>query len=225
MNNVAKNIRKIRTSSGMTQEELAEKMFVTRQTISNWETGRSQPDVEALTTLAALLDVEVTELIYGKKNGYPRFQKKYIIAAGISLCVIIAVIILERTLYPHLREQLVMYFTGAFELAMYDFIVKPVGFLVLGVFVLSVLSFWVDTRLEKRVRIVILIIGILLCLLSFWLAAETLLLNLSPQIFPGFILFSPVYSSIFLRMIFLIAMPLLSGAALFLGFNRRPGKQ
>lgn len=209
----------------MTQEELSEKMYVTRQTISNWENGKSQPDIETLSMLAEVFGVEVTELIYGRKSPYPRFQKKYIITAIISLCGIIVVIILERTLYPHLVEQLRMYFTGSFELAAYDFSVKPIGFLALGVFVLSVLSFWVDTRLEKRVRIVLLIVGIVLFLLSFWMLVETILIYTAPQVFPGVILFSPVYSSIYLRMIFLLAMPLLSGCALFLGMNKRPRKQ
>lgn len=58
MNNVAKNIKKIRLESGITQEELAEKLFVTRQTISNWENGKSQPDIETLTTLAEVLSVD-----------------------------------------------------------------------------------------------------------------------------------------------------------------------
>lgn len=76
MNEVAKNLKKIRVSSGMTQEELAEKMFVTRQTISNWENGKSQPDVQTLTSLADSFGVEVSELIYGRKRPYIRFQKK-----------------------------------------------------------------------------------------------------------------------------------------------------
>ena len=222
MNVVGKNIKKIRLSHGMTQEELAEKMFVTRQTISNWENGKSQLDIETLSSLAEIYGVEVTELIYGRKDPYQKFQKKYILIAVISLCVIVAVIVLERTLYPHLVEQLRMYFTGSFELAVYDFSVKPIGFFALGVFVLSVLSFWVDTRLEKRVRIVFLIVGIMLFLLSFWMLVEMILIYKAPQIFPGFILFSPVYRSIFLRMIFLLAMPLFSGSALFLGMNKRP---
>ena len=68
MNDVAKNIKKIRTESGMTQEDLAEKMFVTRQTISNWETGKSQPDIETLTELAEVFSVTVDDLISYEKN-------------------------------------------------------------------------------------------------------------------------------------------------------------
>ena len=227
MNDVAKNIKKIRTESGMTQEDLAEKMCVTRQTISNWETGKSQPDIETLTELAEVFSVDITEMIYGRKtiNTYARFQKKYIITAIISFCVIIAVIILEFTLYPRWVEEVHRMFTSSFKLALYDYTVKPVGFLALGVFILAFLSLWVDTRLEKGIRIVILIIGICLFVLSFWQAVEVFLMFKVPQFLPGFILFSPVHTSIFLRMIFLLAMPLLAGGALLLGFNRRAAKQ
>ena len=221
MNEVAKNIKKIRVSSGMTQEDLAEKIFVTRQTISNWENGKSQPDVQTLTSLADSFGVEVSELIYGRKRPYIRFQKKYILTASLSLVVMIAFIILEQTLRPNLVEHIIMYFKGTFELTVYDFAVRPVGFLSLGVFILSVLSFWVDTRLEKRIRIVILIIGILLLLLSFWLLSEILLIHTFPEFSPGIIMNSPFFSSVFLRMVLLLVTPLLAGSALFLGFNKK----
>ena len=64
MNPVAENMLRLRRHRGMTQAELAEKMAVTRQTISNWERGISRPDVEALGRLAALLEVPVDQLIY-----------------------------------------------------------------------------------------------------------------------------------------------------------------
>ena len=51
MASVAKHIRALRNKRQLTQEELAEKLFVTRQTVSNWETAKSQPDVETLEKL------------------------------------------------------------------------------------------------------------------------------------------------------------------------------
>lgn len=65
MRDIGKNIRRAREQKGYGQEQLAELLFVTRQTVSNYETGRSRPDVDTLVKLAGLLDVEVTELIYG----------------------------------------------------------------------------------------------------------------------------------------------------------------
>ena len=64
MNNVGKNIKKLRRDTGMTQDQLAERLNVTRQAISNWETGKTQPDIETLSNLAECFEVTVEELIY-----------------------------------------------------------------------------------------------------------------------------------------------------------------
>ena len=52
MASVAKHIRRLRTERHMTQGDLAEKLFVTRQTVSAWETGKAQPDLETFRCLA-----------------------------------------------------------------------------------------------------------------------------------------------------------------------------
>ena len=52
MRDIGKNIRDLRTRKDMTQDELAEKLFVTRQTVSNYETGKSRPDVDSNSTAA-----------------------------------------------------------------------------------------------------------------------------------------------------------------------------
>ena len=62
---IGTNIKKLRTSQGLTQDQLAEKLYVTRQTVSNWERGASRPDLEQLEAIAAALDTEVTALLYG----------------------------------------------------------------------------------------------------------------------------------------------------------------
>lgn len=49
----------------MSQEQLAEAIYVSRQTISNWETDRTYPDVQSLLLLSNLFDVSVDALIKG----------------------------------------------------------------------------------------------------------------------------------------------------------------
>ena len=68
MNIVSNSIKKLREEKGMTQDELAEKLNVTRQAVSNWETGKTQPDIETLTRLAEIFDVSVERLIYGSER-------------------------------------------------------------------------------------------------------------------------------------------------------------
>ena len=65
---VGKNIKKHRTELNMTQEELAEKISVTRQAVSNWETEKTQPDIETLERISEVLGVTIEELIYGKQK-------------------------------------------------------------------------------------------------------------------------------------------------------------
>lgn len=48
---IPKNIKRLRQKAGMTQEQLAENMFVTRQTVSLRENGRTQPDIQTLERL------------------------------------------------------------------------------------------------------------------------------------------------------------------------------
>ena len=59
-----------RLSLNMTQEDLAEKLGVSRQTVSKWEKGLSVPDAELLTKLAEVLNVSVSDLL-GKKIEIP----------------------------------------------------------------------------------------------------------------------------------------------------------
>ncbi len=57
------NLKTIRKSKGFTQEELAIKINVVRQTVSKWEKGLSVPDADALQRIAEVLDVGVEELL------------------------------------------------------------------------------------------------------------------------------------------------------------------
>ena len=65
MRDIGKNIRQLRTAKNMTQDELAEALFVTRQTVSNYETGRSRPDVEMLLRIAEVLEADANTVLYG----------------------------------------------------------------------------------------------------------------------------------------------------------------
>lgn len=56
-------ILELRTKKGMSQDELAEKVFVTRQAVSRWETGKTIPDTETLKLLSKLFDVSINTLL------------------------------------------------------------------------------------------------------------------------------------------------------------------
>lgn len=62
---VGTQIKKYRSNMGISQEELAEKVYVSRQTVSNWETGKNYPDIHSLLLLSALFNVSLDQLIKG----------------------------------------------------------------------------------------------------------------------------------------------------------------
>ena len=62
---LSKTIKRLRTEKGWSQETLAEKAYVSRQTISNWENEKNYPDVHSLLILSDLFGVSLDELIKG----------------------------------------------------------------------------------------------------------------------------------------------------------------
>ena len=60
-------IKKLRTDKGLTQDELAEKIYVTRTAISKWESGRGFPNIESLKTISKYFSVSLDELLSGEE--------------------------------------------------------------------------------------------------------------------------------------------------------------
>ena len=58
-------IKRYRTRLGLSQEELADRIFVTRQSVSNWENSRTYPDLQSLLRLSDLFGLSLDELIKG----------------------------------------------------------------------------------------------------------------------------------------------------------------
>lgn len=63
-----KKLFELRKQKGLSQEELANKVNVSRQTLSKWELGESTPDMEKLTLLSDYFGVSLDELVLGKEK-------------------------------------------------------------------------------------------------------------------------------------------------------------
>jgi Predicted transcriptional regulators len=63
--NLNQQIKKHRVKLAISQEELADKVYVTRQTVSNWETGKNYPDIHSLLLLSSLFETSLDELVKG----------------------------------------------------------------------------------------------------------------------------------------------------------------
>ncbi len=77
----------LRKEKNLSQEELAEKLYVSRQTISNWERGKTYPDIDSLLLMATYFDVSLDNLIKGDVDAM-KYQidqsqlKKWLIIGG-----------------------------------------------------------------------------------------------------------------------------------------------
>lgn len=91
-------IKKYRSEKGWNQETLAEKAYVSRQTVSNWENEKSYPDVHSLLILSGLFGVSLDELVKGdvqtmkeeiRKDDITRFRKWSWIYAAMFIVMIL----------------------------------------------------------------------------------------------------------------------------------------
>ncbi len=64
----AEKLKSIRKQAGMSQEKLAEKLGVSRQAVTKWETDAGIPDIENIMAISALFDLSIDELLFNEKE-------------------------------------------------------------------------------------------------------------------------------------------------------------
>lgn len=129
MAEVGKHIRKIRKEKNLTQDELAERLYCTRQTISNYENGKSQPSIELLIEIAGVLEVDINDLIYGPKKKENREKRKIT-----SVIILIAAVILQAAiaiLTPRAREYAWKRFV-TYPMYFLHYVLRPFAGVLLG---------------------------------------------------------------------------------------------
>ncbi len=98
--NFKDNLRKVRSSSNFSQEKLAEKMSVSRQTISKWENGESFPSTKHVLELTKILHCTYDELINGKNitntTIRPLMMTRFLLAGLVIILSVISGIELFR---------------------------------------------------------------------------------------------------------------------------------
>lgn len=93
MNEIGKNLRKLRTDKKLTQDQLAEQLHITRQAVSNWENGKTQPDIDTLTQIAEFYDVSIERIIYGKEKKKFYFKVTAKPQDAVNLGCVLAIVI------------------------------------------------------------------------------------------------------------------------------------
>ena len=72
---ISERLKEARQNTGMTQDQVAEKIMVSRVTISNWENGKSLPDVVSLISLSDLYSISLDDLLKGDSKMTEKVKK------------------------------------------------------------------------------------------------------------------------------------------------------
>ena len=129
MNEIGKNIRFLRQQRKMSQDQLAEALHVTRQTVSNYETGRSRPDIKILTVLSEALNADVKEILYGPADREAHIRRLRHLAVGVVLTGLVGVLYFAGSTWA---QQLLKERFLAFPAYMMIFFVKPLFYSLFG---------------------------------------------------------------------------------------------
>lgn len=101
---IERKLKDARLSAGLTQEQLAEQIMVSRQTISNWENGKSLPDIVSIIKLSDLYQISLDELLKGDPKMKEKIEndvnvmkgnKRFILTTGIIIFTVVVVYIIS----------------------------------------------------------------------------------------------------------------------------------
>ena len=140
------NLKELRKKAGLTQEEVAVMVNVTRQAISSYESGRTRPDLDMLLMLADVYGVDITEILYGQD----RFGRKRRIAN------IVGIVFLTMTFLLLLSELTLEYLSFNKFAVQYGMVTDM-------------------AKLETHIRVVE-IKGVILVIREFWCIAGSIAL-------------------------------------------------
>ena len=108
----SKKLQKLRKQNNWTQEQLSEKLYISRTAVSKWESGKGYPNLDSLKDIAKLFNISIDELLSGAEiiniAKYDRIANdKKIINLIFGLLDIISVLLIFLPLYPYKIENIV----------------------------------------------------------------------------------------------------------------------
>ena len=166
MRDIGKNIKSLRIKENLTQEELADKLFVTRQMVSNYENGKTRPDVDMIIKIGEVLNADANTVIYGLPTAGDRMRdyKRVAVRAMAAVIVGILVVLLNRWAAEYRMKTFIV-----FPHTMVRLFINPVMFIGLGWWLMDTLSVVIQFKrlsgaTAKRIRI-----GILCLLVSVFM--------------------------------------------------------
>ena len=123
---IEKKLKDVIMQAGLTQEQVAEKIMVSRQTVSNWENGKSLPDIVSIMRLSDLYQISIDELLKGDKRMKEKMEKDANIAKANKRVILTTAII---TLVVGIIYSISIFVGGAF----YEFCASAIQWVMLGI--------------------------------------------------------------------------------------------
>ena len=169
----------------MTQDELAEKLSVSRQTVSNYETGKSKPDIDMLMNMAEALSVDINAIIYGKEkdNSFDNIERKKELKKIIIWTVVIILFGVLHFFLTDWAEAIAErdFLTSPSMFVM--FIMRPAIFILLAWTGMRVIAFCLkakrpDAAWLKYVKYVVIAVIVLYFAIFTWMVGEMLFANM-----------------------------------------------
>lgn len=235
MNGIGKNIKKLRKERALSQEQLAERLHVTRQAVSSWETGKNQPDIETLESIAAVFDTDILMVLYGRSRQEESGEEKGAQRKRcVRNCLMWGAIALAGLVAHLMVKDKIMdwYYRFCYTVPVYLFVllVRPLCVFASAVAFMNGLCLIGDIRVRQNwIRRTVL--GVSMAFLFLYLAAVFLCMvpvvqDLVPAFLPdpgavsGWIRRQPFVFSFIVRLVTAPALFLLPGIGMFLGLRR-----
>ena len=135
-------LKKTRVRSGFTQEQVAEKLMISRQTVSNWENEKSLPDVVSVMKMSDLYQISLDELLKGDKKMLEKIEKDIATVKSNRKMIMVGWVTIILALILSITDIVITQ-------SVIDFITSAVPWILLGVGV-AIICAYMNNRKENK---------------------------------------------------------------------------
>jgi len=135
-------LKNTRVKSGFTQEQVAEKLMISRQTVSNWENEKSLPDVVSVMKMSDLYQISLDELLKGDKNMLKKIEKDIATVKSNRKMIMLGWVTIILALILSIIDIMITQ-------SVIDFITSAVPWVLLGVGV-AIICAYMNNRKENK---------------------------------------------------------------------------
>lgn len=182
-----KKIQELRKQKGLTQEELADALYVSRTAISKWESGRGYPNIDSLKAIAKFFGITIDELLSGdellavaqedSKQKEKNFRDLVFGLLDCSIAIFFFLPLFGQKIDGIIQEVSLIFLTGISPYLRVAYFIVMIAIIMWGILTLAMQnchqSFWVKNK--NIISIVLNALGIILFIISLQPYAASLL--------------------------------------------------